>query len=218
MSYPVRVCGRCHRPIPHGMYFKRSRKYGIICQRCLSKLWRKRGYAFELNFVKKLEKYGFFADRVPTSGAGKAKYPDVIAYNPKKRIAMAFELKTVDANHHKTFTVEKHQLVKAVTWLRRYYANLPVEMYAGVAVRFVLGRKVKSPIIAKIMKVHDPIDWSKVPDIPFTIKESYSDEELDRIEFVSIDIADSPDLPQISSISKRSRYIRKIRQKRKGEN
>jgi len=178
-----------------------------VCQRCLNKLWRAKGYASERDFVKKLEKLGFNADRIPTSGSGRTNLPDVIAFHPEKRLALAFEVKAIDGSYHKSWTVnawvEKNgekkpsQLFKAVKYLQRYYSS-GITRKAGVAIKFLLGERCKSPWVVKLIQVSEDFDVSKMKD-------------------VTIDISDPSDMPELtdSTLSRRSRHIRKVRKDKK---
>lgn len=206
---PLKICGRCHRPIPYDMRFQRKRKYGLVCQRCLNKLWRAKGYASERDFVRRLEKIGFNADRIPTSGSGRVNLPDIIAFHPEKRLALAFECKAIDGSYHKTWTVnawikkgkkrKPSQIVKAVHYLQRHYPS-DVELKAGVAIKFLLGERCKSPWIVKLVDITEDFNISKLKDI-------------------TVDISSQSDMPELTqtTLSKRSRHIRKVRQKKREE-
>ena len=65
------------------------------------------------------------------------------------------------------------------------------EKYAGVAIKFLLGSRTKSPWVIRF--VRDPGDLAK-------------------LENVTVSIQDPSDL-QISKPSKRARYIMKVREK-----
>jgi len=182
------------------MRFKRKKRYGYkpVCQRCLNKLWRKKGYQFERSLCKKLEALGYSADRIPTSGSGRVSLPDIIAYHPEKRLALGIEAKAVDASTHKTWTVYADQIVKAAKYLLRHYPS-DVERKAGVCVKFLLGSRVKAPIISRLIPVSDGMNLKKIPNIV-------------------VDISSKSDMPELTqgTLSKRSRYIRKVRRKRRG--
>jgi len=205
---PELKCARCKRIIPLNMHYRRSRKYkGLICQACDNHLWKSKGYCFERNFVRKLEQLGYGADRIPTSGSGRSSLPDVIATHYEKGIKIGFELKLLDANTHKTWTVnawktdmngkvKPSQLVKAVIWVKKYMAKGEVGK-AGAAIKFCLGERVKSPIIVKLFDITKGMKLKDVPNLSF-------------------DIADDSDMPELSdsTLSKRSRRIRRVRKER----
>jgi len=202
---PPKYCVRCRKIIPVDMRYRRSKKYkGLVCQRCDSALWRSKGYAFELDFCRRLKKLGYGADRIPTSGGGGTSLPDVIVNHYEKGIRLAFELKLLNANAHKSWMVyawkkdkkgklKPSQLVKAVQYLQNHMSKGDM-CKAGAAIKFVLGERVKSPIIVKLFDVTKDMKLKDVPDLPF-------------------DISDSSDMPELTAqtLSKRSRKIRKVR-------
>jgi hypothetical protein len=123
---------------------------------------------------------------------------------------MAFELKLLSANTHKSWTVyawkkdkkgkpKPSQLVKAVQYLQNHMSKGDV-CKGGAAIKFVLGERVKSPIIVKLFDVTRDMKLKDVPNLPFDIS----------------DVSDMPELTQ-ATLSKRSRYIRKVRQKKREE-
>jgi len=54
--------------------FQKGRFKGSVCQRCLAHLWRQKSYAAERDLVRRLEKLGYSAIRIPTSASGKSPY------------------------------------------------------------------------------------------------------------------------------------------------
>jgi len=182
------------------MRFKRKKRYGYkpVCQRCLNKLWRKKGYQFERSLCKKLEELGYSADRIPTSASGRVSLPDIIGFHHEKRLALGIEAKAVDASTHKVWTVYSDQIVKAAGYLLRHYPS-DVTRLAGCAVKFLLGSRTKSPIVVKLIPVTDDMDLEKVPNIV-------------------VDISSESDMPELTqaTLSKRSKYIRKVRRRKRG--
>jgi len=202
-AVPVKVCARCLRSIPFHMRSKRKKRYGgLVCARCLSSLNKQKGYAAERDFVKRLRKLGYNALRMAASGSGTEPIPDCFAYHPEKRIALAFEIKTIEG--YKKWTIfawkkdkkgkrKPSQLVKAVQFLNLMYPD--VEHKAGVAIKFLLGERTKAPWVVKF--------------IPVTT-------DLEKIKNVVVDISDVSDMPELSTStnSKRSRHIVKVRRER----
>jgi len=156
-----------------------------------------KGYQAERNIVQKLERLGWNADRVPTSGAGRTTLPDVFATHKRKRRAIALEVK---AYHSKTVTIAADQIRKATAYLLRHHYE-DEDRNAGVCVKFLLGQKVKAPIVCKLIPVSDGMD-------------------LKKIKGMTVDIADGSDLPELTepTLSKRSRYIIRVRRKKRAEN
>ena len=196
------ACVRCNRKIgPRTRY--RYTKKGLLCQPCLNALWKAKGYAGERDFVRRLRKLGYHATRMPVSGAGKEPIPDVIANHPQKREVLAFEVKTVTARRWTVYAYkgkEKNregQLIKALKWLKRNYPDELVKKdvvkKAGVAIKFLMGERKKSPWIVKF--VEEPNDFSKVRDI-------------------MVDITDQSDMPELTASTK-SKRARKIVRRRK---
>jgi len=194
---PIKVCARCSRTIPYDMRYKRSRKHrGFLCQRCDNELWRAKGYQSERDLCKRLEKLGYSARRVPTSGAGKSDLPDVLVFCKGKNLALAFEVKAYDYLH-KSVTVNASQVRVCVQYLQEMYSSGIIRK-AGVAVKFLLGERCKSPWIIRLFDVTDDLPLSKIKD-------------------VTVDISDLSDMPELtgSTLSRRSRKIRKVRRERK---
>ena len=179
---------------------KRERFKGPVCQRCLAHLWRQKGYSAERDLVRRLEKLGYSAIRIPTSAPGKISLPDVISFHNPNGPALAFEVKavskkrwTVYAWKEKRGKKEPSQIVKCFEYLRKMYPP-SMEKHVAVAIKFLLGQRCKAPWIIRF--VPDPGD-------------------LSRLENVTVDISDPSDMPELTAPtkSKRSRYIIKVRRK-----
>jgi len=201
-----RVCVRCHRVIPPQMKWKlkRGRFKGPVCQRCLAHLWRQKGYAAERDLVRRLEKLGYSAIRIPTSAPGQISLPDVIAFHNPGGPALSFEVKAVSAKRWTVFAwkekrgkKEPSQIVKCFEYLRKMYPP-SMEKHVAVAIKFLLGARVKAPWIIRF--VPDPGDLSK-------------------LENVTVSIEDSSDMPELtaSTKSRRSRFIIRRRKERSGK-
>jgi len=190
---PLKICGRCKKPIPWDMHFQRKRRYGIVCQRCLNKLWRAKGYQFERSLVKKLTELGFNSDRIPTSASGRVTLPDIMAFHPQKRLALGLECKAVN---DKAWTVYRDQIAKAASYLLRHYP-FDIERKVGICVKFLLGERCKSPIVIKLLNVSDNMNLEKIQDI-------------------TVSIESESDMPELTSptLSRRSRKIRRVRAER----
>ena len=191
------ACTRCGRKIGPRTRYRRTRK-GILCQPCLNALWKAKGYAAERDLVKRLRKLGYNAIRMAVSGAGTEPVPDVCAFHPEKREALAFEVKSVTARRWTVFSYKdkekkkEGQIIKALKWLKLMYPD-DVTKKAGVAIKFLLGERRKSPWIIKF--VEDPGD-------------------LTKLDNVMVDITDYSDMPQLSKTT-RSKRARKIIRQRK---
>jgi len=135
-------------------------------------LWRQKGYAAERSLCKKLERLGYCADRIPSSGPGKSNFPDIIATNKKRKISLALEVKSFYA---KSVTIKKEQLIKAALYLiRHHYDYEPRKVEA--CVKFLMGERRKSPWICKLIPVRDDMDldlwtsrWKILSDVMFKI-------------------------------------------------
>jgi len=194
-SIPVRVCVRCGREIPSYMKTYRSYKHnGWLCQACNNRLWRQKGYAAERSLCKKLERLGYCADRIPSSGPGKSNFPDIIATDKKRKISLALEVKSFYA---KSVTIKKEQLIKAAMYLLRHHYDYETRK-VGACVKFLMGERKKSPWVCKLIDVRD-------------------DMNLDDLEDITVNIEDKSDLPELTqmSLSKRARRIIKKRRERK---
>ena len=174
---------------------------GVFCQPCLNKLWKAKGYAAERDFVHRLRKLGFFAVRMAVSGAGTDPIPDVVAFHKNPPTALAFEVKavhkwrcTVYAWKEKRGKKEPSQIIKCLGWVR----GIPDVMVkrAGVAVKFLLGERQKSPWVVKF--VDDPGDDEKVQN-------------------VTVDISDTSDMPELTEPTRsiRARRISKRRRRKR---
>ena len=140
--------------------YKRGRFKGPVCQRCLAHLWRQKGYAAERDLVRRLEKLGYSAIRIPTSAPGQISLPDVAAFHNPEGPALAFEVKAVSAKRWTVYAwkmrrgkKEPSQIVKCFEYLRKMYPP-GMEKHVAVAVKFLLGARVKAPWI--VCFVEDP--------------------------------------------------------------
>lgn len=193
----VKKCVKCGRKIGPQTRYRYTAK-GIVCQTCLIQLWKQKGYSGERDFVRRLRKLGYNAVRMAVSGAGTEPIPDVVAFHPEKRLALALECKAVTARRWTVYAwrgikrKREGQLIKALKWLQLMYPE-DVEKKAGAAIKFLQGERKKSPWIVKF--VEEPNDFSKVQDI-------------------TIDITDPSDMPEITAPT-RSKRVRKIIRARK---
>jgi len=141
---------------------------------------------------------GYNAVRMAVSGAGTEPIPDVVAFHPEKRLALAFECKAVTATRWTVYAYREKkrrregQLIKALKWLKLMYPE-DVEQKAGVAIKFLQGERKKSPWIVKFLE--EPNDFSAVEDI-------------------TVDITDESDMPELTASTK-SKRVRKIVRQRK---
>ena len=202
-------CARCGREIGSRTRYRYTKK-GILCQPCLNQLWKAKGYAGERDLVRRLRRLGYNAIRMAVSGAGSEPIPDVVAVHPEKREALAFEVKSVTARRWTVYAYKdkererEGQLIKALKWLSLNYPNNLVEpagytKKAGVAIRFLMGERRKSPWIVKF--IEEPNDFSEVQDI-------------------TVDITDQSDMPDLTASTKSKRVRKIVRQrkrKRKGK-
>jgi hypothetical protein len=193
------TCDRCGRTLFPKIGWQRTSK-GVFCRPCLQALWRAKGYAAERDFVKKLRRLGYNALRMGVSGAGTEPIPDVVGFHPKKREAVAFEVKSVTARRWTVFAFKdkdrrkEGQLIKCLKWLQLMYPE-DVTKKAGIGIKFLLGERRKSPWIVKFVEGHN--DFSEVQDI-------------------SVDIADHSDMPELTRRT-RSRRARRIVKKRRAK-
>jgi Holliday junction resolvase len=193
-------CTKCGKVLSQKIGWKRTSK-GLFCRPCLLKLYKEKGYKGERDFVKKLRKLGYNALRMGVSGAGTEPIPDIVAFHPEKREALAFEVKSVTAKRWTVFAYKdkerkiEGQIIKALKWLRLMYPE-DITKKAGVAVKFLLGERVKSPWIVKFVPNH---------------------EDLTQVEDVTVDITDESDMPELTAMtkSKRARRIIKKRKRKK---
>lgn len=192
------MCDRCGRRLSEKVGYRRTIK-GVFCRPCLQALWKAKGYAGERDLVKKLRKLGYNALRMGVSGAGTEPIPDVVAFHPEKREALSFEVKSVTARRWTVFAYKNHerkkegQIIKALKWLKLMYPE-EVTKKAGVAVKFLLGERVKSPWIIKF--VPNPKDLTQVED-------------------VTVDITDKSDMPKLTAPTKGKRARRIIRERKR---
>jgi len=153
--------------------------------------------------VRRLERLGYSAIRIPTSAPGKISLPDVISFHNPHGPALALEVKAWEAFKHKRITIpawkrgregklEPGQIIKCIEFLRKMYPP-NIEKHAGVAVKFLLGSRTKSPWIIRF--VDDPGDLTQLKDVTASIE-------------------DPSDL-EVSKPSKRARYIMKVRRERR---
>ena len=200
-----RICVRCRRVIPPEMRWKhkRGKWNGPVCQRCLSHLYRQKGYSAERDLVRKLEKLNINAIRIPTSAPGQISLPDIIGFRNPTGPAYAFEVKAWEAFKHKRITIpawtrgkegklEPGQLIKCLEYLRKMYPP-SIEKHAGLAVKWILGSRTKSPWTIRF--VDDPGDLTQLKDVTASIE-------------------DPSDL-EVSKPSKRARYIMRVRRERR---
>ena len=195
------LCKRCGRPIYPGERKKRKRRYGgFVCQRCLNALWKAKGYAAERDLVRRFRELGYWAVRMAVSGAGSEPIPDVVVRHDNPPQEFVFEVKAVSK---KRWTVQawkkdrkgkpkKGQLVKLIEWIRGV-PDVIKDRRAGVAIKFLLGERVKALWVIRF--INDPGDLTKLKDI-------------------TVDITDKSDMPEISNPS-RSKRTRKIIRRRK---
>ena len=94
--------------------------------------WRQRGYYSERALVKKLQRYGYNAVRIPMSNPSKLPLPDIIGR--KNNHIYAFEVK--NANYSATYNRE--QIVKLFEYLDQFHTN-PNEQKHAVLIAH-LGR------------------------------------------------------------------------------
>lgn len=94
---------------------------------------RKRGFLSEIALVKKLQKRGFMAVRVPVSNPSRNPLPDVMARRGKH--VYAFEVKT--AKYYAYFP--KKQIEKLFSFLDQFIPLLPQQKHAVLAAHF--GRR-----------------------------------------------------------------------------
>ena len=199
-----KVCARCGRTVYKN--YRYSRRYGgYLCESCDHKLWRMKGYQAERQLCRLLKKLGYNVRRTPTSGSGRTNKddegePDVKAYHKEKDEALAFEVKAYSFWSKKTVTVKRVQIVKAIKYLIDMYGSTTKKKVV-IGVKFLLGMRVKSPWIFKVIPVTDDMDLSKVKD-------------------VTISIDDESDFPELTklTLSKRSRRIIKKRREKKNAN
>jgi Holliday junction resolvase len=153
-----------------------------------------KGYQAERSLCKKLEKLGFYADRIPSSGPGESPFPDIIATNKKKKISLSLEVK---AYYARSVTIKKKQLVKAAMYLIRHHYDYETRM-VGACVKFLMGERKKSPWVCRLIPVTD-------------------DMNLDELEDITVNIEDESDLPELTrmTLSRRARRIRRKRRERK---
>ena len=195
-----KVCVRCGR-IAYKNYRYSKRYGGILCRSCLSKLRKMKGYQAERQLCKLLKKLGYNVRRIPTSGSGRTKedegLPDVFAYHKERDEVLSFELKSYSFWNHKTVTVKRDQIVKAIKFLIDMYPSA-TKRKVMIGVRFVLGMRIRSPWIFRAIEVSDDMDLSKVGD-------------------VTVSIDDESDFPELTklTLSKRSRRIIKKRREKK---
>ena len=95
--------------------------------------WRKRGFYSETVLVKKLEKQGYHAVRVPVSNPSRNPLPDVIAR--RNQHVYAFEVKTT--SYYAYFP--KKQIEKLFSFLDQLIPLLPQYKHAVLAAHF--GRR-----------------------------------------------------------------------------
>ena len=95
--------------------------------------WRKKGFYSETALVKKLEKFGYRAVRVPVSNPSRNPLPDVIAR--RNEHIYAFEVKT--ASYYAYFP--KVQIEKLFSFLDQLIPLPPQYKHAVLAARF--GRR-----------------------------------------------------------------------------
>jgi len=103
------------------------------CAKSGIRRWRRRGFYSETVLVKKLEKHGYKAVRVPVSNPSRNPLPDVIARRNKH--VYAFEVKT--ASYYAYFP--KKQIEKLFSFLDQLIPLPPQYKHAVLAAHF--GRR-----------------------------------------------------------------------------
>jgi len=204
MSQPQpQVCSRCGRRLGPDSRWRHTAK-GVYCQPCLNSLWRAKGYAAERDLVKKLRRLGYSALRMAVSGAGEESIPDVIAFKQPSGPALAFEVKAVTAQRWTVYAYKEKdgqkkegQILKCLRFIDEMYPET-MERKAGVAIKFLLGERRKSPWVIK---------W-----VPFP-----SDRDFSKVENITVDVADVSGFPELTASSRSKRSRRLVRRRLKGK-
>lgn len=128
----------------------------------------------------------------------------MITFHNPNGPALAFEVKAVSAKRWTVYAwkekrgkKEPSQIVKCFEYLRKRYPP-DMEKHVAIAIKFLLGSRVKAPWIIRFMP--DPGDLSK-------------------LENVTVSIKDPSDMPELTALtkSKRSRFIIRRRKERSGK-
>jgi len=198
-SQPL-TCNRCGRFIGPETRWRRTEK-GVFCQPCLNALWRAKGYAAERQLVKKLRNLGYNSLRMAVSGAGEESVPDVIAFKQPNGPALAFEVKAVTASRWTVYAFKEKdgerkegQILKCLRYVDEMYPKT-MEKRAGVAIKFLLGERRKSPWVVKWVPFPQNRDFTMVQDI-------------------SVDVSDKSDFPQLTDPTRSKRARRLVRKRR----